>query len=251
MYGGKSKVNRQIVWTITAKDLWLFRKKKSILYSGLILPLGLSIGLPTIAWYVVNNRNVPVQLLFPIFDAFSFFFLVLAAIIPTVIGSYSFVGEKTEKTLEPLLATPTTDDEILLGKSLAAFLPVIIMILISSVIFMILMDVFTFAKVGYLYFPNWNFGIIILLNSPLACIMSIEFSVLVSSRVNDVRSAQQLAALIIIPFFALYLLTEIRVITLDVNTLLLIAGILAIIDLSLFFANRVIFQREEILTKWK
>jgi ABC-type transport system involved in multi-copper enzyme maturation permease subunit len=244
-------VNRQNVWTITAKDLWLFRKKKTILYSALILPLGLSIGLPMIAWYVVNNRNVPIQVLFPIFDAFSFFFLVLAAIIPTVIGSYSFVGEKTEKTLEPLLATPTTDDEILLGKSLAAFLPVIVMIFIGAVVFTVLMDIFTFAKVGYLYFPNWNFIIIVLLNSPLASIMSIEFSVLVSSRVNDIRSAQQLAALIIIPFFALYLLTEISVITLDTNTLLLIGGIIALIDIGLFFANRVIFQREEILTKWK
>jgi ABC-2 type transport system permease protein len=244
-------VNLKNVWTITTKDIRLFIKKKWILYSALILPLTLSIGLPMIAWYVLYHRNVQAPVLFPIFNAFSFFFLILAAIIPTVIGSYSFVGEKTEKTLEPLLATPTTDDEILLGKSLATFLPVIIMIFISAVIFTVLMDIFTFAKVGYLYFPNWRFGIIILLDSPLACIMSIEFSVIVSSRVNDVRSAQQLAALIIIPFFALYLLTEISVIILDVNTLLLIAGIVAIIDICLFFISRAVFQREEILTKWK
>jgi ABC-2 type transport system permease protein len=244
-------VNRKNVWTITTKDIGLFIKKKLILYSALILPLALSIGLPLIAWYVINNKNVPVQLLFPVFNAFSFFFLVLAAVIPTVIGSYSFVGEKTEKTLEPLLATPTTDDEILLGKSIAAFLPVIIMIFMGAVIFTVLMDIFTFAKVGYLYFPNWSFVIIVLLNSPLACIMSIEFSVLVSSRVNDVRSAQQLAALIIIPIIVLYLLTELSVITLDVNTLLIIAGIIALIDIGLFFASRATFQREEILTKWK
>ena len=56
------------------------------------------------------------------FDALVFIFIILAAIIPTVIGSYSIVGEKIEK-LETLLATPTTDSEILLGKTLAAFLP--------------------------------------------------------------------------------------------------------------------------------
>jgi ABC-2 type transport system permease protein len=244
-------VNRKNVWTITTKDISLFFKKRLILYSGLFLPLALSIGLPIIAWYVINRPGVQVERIFSIFNAFGFFFLVLAAIIPTVIASYSFVGEKTEKTLEPLLATPTTDDEILLGKSLAAFLPVIIIIFIAAVIFSVLMDIFTFPKVGYLFFPNSNFEIIILLNTPLASIMSIEFSVLVSSRVNDVRSAQQLATLIIIPFFALYLLTEISVITLDVNTLLLIAGILVIIDIGLFFASRAVFQREEILTKWK
>ena len=245
------KLNTKNVWTITTKDIGLFIRKRLILLSALILPLFISIGLPMIIWYVINHRNVPVQVLFPIFEAFSFFFIILAAIIPTVIGSYSFVGEKTEKTLEPLLATPTTDDEILLGKSLAAFLPTICMIYISAVIFMVLMDIFTFAEVGYLFFPNWNFGIMIFLDSPLACVMSIELSVLVSSRVSDIRSAQQLAGLAMIPFILLYLLIELHVITIDVNTLLIIAGIIAIIDICLFFASRAIFQREEILTKWK
>jgi ABC-2 type transport system permease protein len=245
------KLNTKNVWTITTKDIGLFIRKRLILFSALILPLFISIGLPLIVLYVINRRNVPVQLLFPIFEAFSFFFIILAAIIPTVIGSYSFVGEKTEKTLEPLLATPTTDDEILLGKSLAAFLPVICMVYISAVIFMILMDLFTFAQVGYLFFPNWNFGIMIFLDSPLACVMSIELSVIVSSRVTDIRSAQQLAGLAMIPFILLYLLIELHVITIDVNTLLIIAGIIGIIDICLFFASRAIFQREEILTKWK
>ncbi len=247
-----SELNTKNVWTITTKDIGLFIKKKWILYSALILPLALSIGLPVISWYVVNNRDVPdVSVLFPIFNAFSFFFMILGAIIPTVIAAYSFVGEKTEKTLEPLLATPTTDDEILLGKSLAAFLPVIIMIFIGAVIFTVLMDIFTLPKVGYLYFPNWNFVIIILLDTPLACVMSIEFSVIISSRMNDVRSAQQLAGVIFIPFLALYLLTEISIITLDNDTLLLIAGIIALIDIVFFFISRATFQREEILTKWK
>jgi len=244
-------VNRKNVWTIAGKDFGLFRKKKTILYTTFILPLIISIGLPVILWYVIFHTGAPTQRIYPLFDAFSFFFVILSAIIPTFIASYSFVGEKTEKTLEPLLATPTTDEEILLGKSLASFLPVIIMIFISACIFMTLMDIFTAARLGYLYFPNWFFAVMILLDSPLVCIMSIELSIIISSRVNDIRSAQQLAVIVIIPFFALYLLTEISVITLDTNTLLLIAGILAIIDIGLFFASRAIFQREEILTKWK
>jgi ABC-2 type transport system permease protein len=247
-------LNTENVWTITTKDLGLFRKKKLILYSTLILPLVLSIGLPTLVFFLVNYRSftpVTIRALFPIFDAFSFFFMILAAIIPTVIASYSFVGEKTEKTLEPLLATPVSDDEILLGKSLAAFLPVICMIFISATIFMILMDIFTFSVVTYLYFPNWNFAITILLNSPAACIMSIELSVIISSRVTDIRSAQQLSGLAFIPFILIYLLAELHVISLDINTLLIIAGIIALIDACLFLISRRLFQREEILTKWK
>jgi ABC-2 type transport system permease protein len=214
--------------------------------SAFILPLVVSIGLPTLIWYLINVRNTPAKLLTPVFEAFSFFFIILAALIPTFIGAYSFVGEKTEKTLEPLLATPTTDDEILLGKSLAALLPVISLIFISATIFMILMDVI----IGFLFFPNWNFVTIIFLDSPFACIMSIELSITISSRVTDIRSAQQLAILIIIPFGLLYVLIEIGIITISVDILLVIAGIIALIDIGLFFTSRATFQREEILTKW-
>ena len=246
-----SELNFKNVWTITTKDIGLFIKKKSILITALILPFAISIGLPSLIGYLINDKGRPVQLLLPVIDAFGFFFVILSALIPTFIASYSFVGEKTEKSLEPLLATPTSDYEILLGKSLAAFLPVISMIFIGATIFMTLMDFVTGDALGYLYFPNENMGLIILLSSPLTCIASIELSIIISSRINDVRSAQQLAVVAMIPFFLIYVLTEVSVITLDTDTLLMIAGIIALIDVGLFLLSRAVFQREEILTKWK
>ena len=53
----------------------------------------------------------------------STYFVIIPVVLPSIMGSYSIVGEKIEKSLEPLLATPTTDGELLLGKSLATFLP--------------------------------------------------------------------------------------------------------------------------------
>ncbi|MDP3047407.1 MAG: ABC transporter permease subunit, partial [Chloroflexota bacterium] len=52
-----------------------------------------------------------------------FLFLVVPASIPVTIASYSIVGEKEAKSLEPLLATPIRTWELLLAKSLAAALP--------------------------------------------------------------------------------------------------------------------------------
>lgn len=46
---------------------------------------------------------------------------------------------KLEKSLEPLLATPTTDDELLLGKSLATFLPTLGVTYIGTAIFVTIM----------------------------------------------------------------------------------------------------------------
>ena len=55
---------------------------------------------------------------------FSMLFLLLVLIpvmVPTVTASYSFVGEKINRSLEPLLATPASDLELLMGKSGSIF----------------------------------------------------------------------------------------------------------------------------------
>ncbi len=115
-----------ISWTITKKDFSTFRKHKYIIYTLVLVPLLISILLPTVMWYVLQ-RGGPQSLIVPqLLDAFSFIFVILPGIIPATIGSYSIVGEKVEKSLEPLLATPITDGELLLGKAIAGFLPTLL-----------------------------------------------------------------------------------------------------------------------------
>jgi ABC-type Na+ efflux pump permease subunit len=161
------------------------------------------------------------------------------------------VGEKVEKSLEPLLAAPTTDGEILLGKSIAAFLPAIVATYGGAAVFMSLIDAETYGKLGCLYFPNWEMGVVLLLLAPLAAVLSIELNVIASSRFNDVRTASQLGSLMFLPFMGVYLAGEIGLISLNTTNLLIIAAIVAAIDLVLFFISTATFSREEILTKWK
>jgi hypothetical protein len=49
----------------------------------------------------------------------------------------------------------------------------------------------------------------------------------------------------------IYVAGEIGIITLDTNTLLIIAAIMAALVLVLFYISTATFRREEILTKWK
>jgi ABC-type Na+ efflux pump permease subunit len=184
--------------------------------------------------------------------AFTFFYLILAGLIPTTIASYSIVGEKVEKSLEPLLATPTTDAEILFGKGFAAFVLPVTSILGGAAIFMGLTDALTRGILGYYFFPNWDAAIVFLLMVPLANVMSVEWNVLVSSRVSDVRVAAQIGSLLLIPYGGVYVAGELNVIPLgDMNTLLTITGIMALISLLLLYVVRATFRREEILTRWK
>ncbi len=86
--------------------------------------------------------------------------------------------------------------------------------------------------------------------TPLACILSIEGNIIVSSRVNDIRAAQQIGGLIVVPLIILVIVgTESA--QLSVLLAILVSVILAVADVALFFLSKATFQREEILTKWK
>jgi ABC-2 type transport system permease protein len=240
-------------WLIASRDFKVFRRQKNIWYSIIIFPVIISVLFPAILEFagqrsrgLLNVANLPNLL-----NSFSFFIVIGAAFIPLGIASYSIVGEKIEKSLEPLLATPLADGEILLGKAIAALLPALVAMYAGAAVFMVGVDAVTFGELGYNYFPNWTFGIMLLVLVPVAVIMSVLYSVIVSSRVNDVRSANSYGILIFFPFLAIYFASEIRIISLDITGILIIAGILAAIDVALYFVSTAAFQREEILTKWK
>jgi ABC-2 type transport system permease protein len=238
-------------WTVASKDFKTIMKRKSILYSLLYFEAIVSVGLPFIIRYVAGKSSGASLILPPLLDAFSILYVIGAALAPVGIASYSLIGEKVQKSLEPLLATPTTDEEILAGKSIAAFLPAMVANYLGALVFMVLVDLFTYGTLNTYYFPNWNMAINLLLLAPLACLLSVGYNVLVSSRMNDVRSAQQLGTLILLPFGAVYFLSELKVLTLTTNNMLIMAAVLLAIDGIVFYLVKATFQREEILTKWK
>ncbi|MGI0081450.1 MAG: ABC transporter permease subunit, partial [Nitrososphaerales archaeon] len=169
-------------WVIASKDFAVFRKKKNIIYSSALIPLLVAFLISGVVWFVENrsgagNRFSPAELAI-LLPAFSFFYLILAGYVPTTLASYSLVGEKVERSLEPLLATPTTDSEILLGKGIAAFIPPVAGILVGSAIFMTLMDLVTRSRLGYYFFPNWNSAILFFIMVPLAAILSVQCNVI-------------------------------------------------------------------------
>ncbi len=241
-------------WIVAKKDFKVFLKKKNIIYSTLVVPLVVSFLFPIITENIVQKGGggTSASELTALLPSFTFFYLNLAGLIPTTIASYSLVGEKVEKSLEPLLATPITDGEILLGKGVSAILPPMAAILGGAALFMALMDLVTYGTLGYAFFPNWNAAIVLFLMVPLAAVMSVEWNVIVSARVSDVRVAQQIGILLIVPFGGIYVAGELNLVNLGVTSnLLILAGILLVVDLLLLYVARATFRRDEILTKWK
>ena len=235
-------------WIVAAKDIKVFLRKKYTMYSLVVFPVIIGIGLPFVLRFIVSNGGG--MRLTDLMNAFAFFFAIGSSAIPTLLASYSLVGEKVEKSLEPLLAAPVTDSELLLGKGIGAFIPSIVSLYIGAVIFMVLSDIFTHTTLGYYFFPNWTVAILLLVLLPLIAVLSVEWSVIVSSRATDPRAAQVQGIFVTIPLLVIYVATEVGAIKLNTTTIWIIAGAALIVDIILFFLSTRVFQREEILTKW-
>jgi len=188
---------------------------------------------------------------FLILQQFMVLFLMMPAIIPVTIASYSIVGEKNTHTLEPLLATPITTGQLLAGKALAAAIPAVVASLVSFLVFAggTALLATSPAVALQLFSPLWMSGIFVV--GPLLSLAGVSLAVMISSRVNDPRAAEQLAVLVILPILALFIGQFAGVLVLNQNLLLLITVALVLVDAALlFFATR-LFQRESILTRWK
>ena len=236
---------------ITAKDLKTFRRKSGIISSLVMFEVLVAIVLPIILNRVAARSAGPRLVLPNLINAFSLWFVMGAAVLPVGIASYSLVGEKLQHSLEPLLAAPVSDTEILVGKAMAALLPTVAATYVGAVIFMTLVDAFTHGTLHYNVYPNATIAVILLVLVPLVSLFSVGVNVLISSRVNDVRTAQQLGALIpAIPLGAIYGLTETGIITLSVTNLWFMAAALAVLDGLAIYATLRTFRRDRILTTW-
>ncbi len=127
-------------------------------------------------------------------DEFLLLYMMVPVIVPITIAAYSIVGEKTTRSLEPLLATPISTIELLTGKSIAAAVPAILATWASFAVFVLLAPLVGASRgvVAYILSPTWLLAVIVA--GPLMAILSVNFALFVSSRVNDPRVAEQISA---------------------------------------------------------
>ena len=182
---------------------------------------------------------------------FMLLFMLLPLLIPATIASYSIVGEKTTRTLEPLLATPISTLELLTGKALAAVIPALLATWGAFAIFAVGSWIIAVspAVVARLGDPLWLTAVFVV--GPLLALAAVSAAVMISSRVNDPRVAEQLSALVVLPVLVLFFGTISGFIVLNAQLILWLAAALAVLDAGLIFFATQLFQRETILTRWK
>jgi ABC-2 type transport system permease protein len=178
-------------------------------------------------------------------------FLMMPLMVPVTIASYSIVGEKVTRSLEPLLATPITTPRLLLAKGFAAAAPGIAMTWICYALFLAAARILAVSDRVFAVFvdPMWLVAMCVL--APLMTVMAVMVGIIVSSRVSDPRAAEQLGSLILLPLMVLFIGAMAGFIMLNGTTFWISSAIVAGADVALVYLGTALFQRETILTRWK
>ncbi len=183
-------------------------------------------------------------------NLYAFMFMILPVAIPVTIAAYSIVGEKTTRSLEPLLATPITTVELLIGKALAAIIPAVAATWLSFGIFVLAMY-FLVSPAGFAFLldPLWLLAIFVV--GPLLTLLAVSIAMMISSRVSDPRVAEQISMLIILPIIVGVIGQSAGILLIDRQFVVVVAIIVLILDVILVYLGVQAFQRETILTRWK
>ena len=178
------------------------------------------------------------------------FFLLMPAYIPLSIATFSIIGEKTARSLEPVLATPIRTVELLAGKAIAALVPGVLTGWGTYLVFVALATlVYGPELIGVVTDASWLAGVFLL--GPAVGLASVVAGVLVSARANDPRVAQQIGGVVIVPIVAIVLVQASGTLLVGATGYALLALAILLVSLVGLRIGVRLFDREAILTRWR
>lgn len=233
------------VGAILQKELRDYRRNRFVIYTMAFLPLVFIVA-PILQLFTVTasvtsaklNTRIGISLLY---------MLIIPTIIPSVLSAYSVVGEREQGTLEPILTTPINREEFLVGKALAALLPALTVAYVIFGIFLGATAAFAHPAVASAVFTRDHL-LVQLLFTPLLAGWSIWVGIAISTRMSDVRAAQQLSMLASLPALAIVALMSFNVITPSLGLALGLAGAFLLIDGLAWRVVAAMFDREHLVT---
>ena len=237
-----------------------------VTFLALILPFAITILIPAVLDQrlsddadLVRLSNVvdPDRALEPesriqlfLFQQFLLLFLLTPITGAMALASHSVVGEKQARTLEPLLAAPIGTLDLLVAKVLGALVPTLLIAFAGVAVY--LAAVGLFAEPGVLgAMAGARTVVVVLLIGPASALVALQSAIIVSSRTNDPRTAQQFGVLIIVPLTALLVAQFAGALWLSAAGLAMVGVALVAAWVVLALISVVVFDREAILTRWR
>lgn len=271
-------MNQRAIRALVRKDLKVVIQSKAVLLPIIIVPLLMLVVLPALAGLaplagnMVGDEMDDLQMFLErmpaslqaelaglndaqkwVVIALVYFlapmYLIIPLMVASVIAADSFAGEKERKTLEALLYTPTTDEELLVGKLLAAWLPALAVAWVGFVLYGIVANLSAWPTMGRIFFPNAMWIVLALWVAPAAAGLGLSTMVIVSSRVATFQEAYQLGGMVVLPVMILVIGQATGVIYFSLEAVLVLGLALWAIDLALLWWGGRTFQRGEIIAR--
>lgn len=258
-----------ILWTLLRRE-WMEMIRNRLLVSTILVPPLILTVAPILLAAAVGERALPAELASQVLaqrpewagftagelagafavQQFLVFFLLMPAYIPLSIATFSIIGEKQARSLEPVLAAPIRTVELLAGKAIAALVPGVLAGLVTYVIFVLLASVVYGPNLfGVVTDPSWLAGVFLL--GPAVGLLSVVAGVIVSARVNDPRVAQQIGGVIIVPVIGIVLVQATGAVLVGAIGYLVLATLILLVALVGLRIGVRLFDREAILTRWR
>jgi ABC-2 type transport system permease protein len=262
-------IRRSIVWTVLRRE-WIETARNRLLVSTILIPPVVLTIAPLLLGGVIGARSLPAELSTAVLaqrpewssftpgelagafavQQFLVFFLLMPAYIPLSIATFSIIGEKQARSLEPVLAAPIRTVELLAGKAIAAVVPGVLAGWITYSVFVVLASIVYGPNLfGVVTDPSWLAGVFLL--GPAVGLASVVAGVIVSARVNDPRVAQQVGGVIIVPIVGVVLIQATGTLLVGATGYALLALIVLVVSIIGLRIGVRLFDREAILTRWR
>lgn len=179
------------------------------------------------------------------------FYLLMPVILASGAAALALVREKEQRTLEPILATPLRDRDLLLAKLVGAVGPALLITWIGAAAGMLAGVLASLWRVGTAILPTAGSLVGVLLLAPALAVIAALAGLRVSARFTDVLGATQYTALVVLPVGLVVVALAGRPAMASPAVGLVATAALAALGFWMFVRNVRRFRREEILTRWR
>jgi ABC-2 type transport system permease protein len=233
------------IWAVVRKELTEFRRNRLIVTTSAVLPVVFLIS-PTVSILDIKTQALSTVLDKRV-DTSLFLPLLVPVFVPAIMAAYAVVGEREQGTLEPVLTTPVGRAELVIGKAVAIFMPAVALgYLIFGVFFAITQFAANSAVAAAVRnAPQLPAALVFI---PLLAAWGVWVGLAISTRVTDVRAAQQLSIVGSLPPLALAALMSFQLLTPTFGLAAALAGGLLAVDSAACLVVARLFDRERLVT---
>ncbi len=254
---------------VTKKDIRSVTLNKQVFAVLLIVPLALTIVLPSIFVLVTafapdaasdfqkildmlpadNGARSQQQSIFGLIlnNIMPVFFLMIPIMASSVMAASSFVCEKEKHTLETLLYSPLSLKQMFQAKILAGFSVGMMVSYISFAAMMLVLELEVFLLTGKAILPSSSWLAIMLLIAPAISIIAIAVTVRSSAKAQTIEEAQQRAVFLVFPILALLIGQFTGILLISAGLLWGVGAVLAALDVLLMRGAAGTFTYEKLL----